>query len=143
VIGTMSVADRRERDDPPPEGVSDRRELGVGRMLGLVGGERSEHQDRRGDRRDLPEARREPSQPRGGEQDPDDARESGDQQDRRAAGHAGDQVEREREQHDAQVEPAAACVQIVGHDPALHHEVDDEHEPGPDADDDLDPFGLR
>jgi hypothetical protein len=51
-------------------------------MLGLVGRERSEQQDRRGDRRDLPKARCEPSQPGRREQDPNDARETGKEQDR-------------------------------------------------------------
>jgi hypothetical protein len=33
-------------------------------------------------------------------------------------------------------------MQVAGHDPALHDQVDDEHEPGPDTDDDLNPRGL-
>ena len=135
----VAVADGRQGDDPPPQRVPDGRELWVGRVLRVVGGERCEHQHQPGDYGDLPQPGGEAPQPGRGQQQPHDPRQAREQQDRRGAADSGDQVVGEGEQDDAEVDLPVAAVQVVGHDPPLHDEVDNEHQPRAGADGDLNP----
>jgi hypothetical protein len=105
-------------------------------VLGLVRGQRADHHREPGDRRDLAEPGGEPPDAGGRHENAGGAPEAGEHQEPERAAPARKQVVGERQDDDRDVDPAPGAAQVVRDDPALDLEVDDEHDPRPDADDD-------
>jgi hypothetical protein len=134
----IAVADGRQRDDPPPQGVASGGELGVRRVLSVVSDEGAGHdhpaRHQGNGAQPLQQAARslgrnhQAGEPRQAEHDDELARlSSGDQE----PGGGGD--------HDEEVEPAEPGPPVAVDTDRVHHVVRQEHEPGDDANHNADP----
>jgi hypothetical protein len=133
----VPVADGGQGDDAPPQGVAERGELGIDGVLGVVGDQGAENNDpdrHRGDpAQPVEQAPRPPARH-------NQARQAGqaEQDHELARVQARDQEPRGRSDHHEQVEAAYSRVPVAVQTAEVYHVVDHEHQPGGDADDDVD-----